>query len=326
VNRRQLLALLGGAAAGPPGIAIGQQPSRPALVGLFTAQTGVPAEVNAFRQALRDLGYVEGRDVSIVYHAGPPGAVTAEMLPHLAVEMVGQKPDVIVTPGGVPFVKALMQATSTIPIVMVTASDAAEAGVVASLSHPGGNVTGLSWQGEELRTKRLALLCEALPHVRRVAVMVDPQQFLRSDATEAAAKSLGIEVRVLELSAREDFAPAFESAESWGTQAISSEAGRYTTPNRNQFVALEAKHRLPSMHHQSIIVQAGGLMSYGPNFPDLFRRAAGYAVKILKGAKPSELPVEQPVRFEFAINLKTARSLGLAIAPSILARADEVIE
>ena len=301
MRRRDLLAMIGAVTMGSPTTAIGQERSSPALIGLFTLPTNVPAEVDAFRQAMREFGYFEGRDVSIVYRSGPP-SVPVDALPRLARELVEQKPDVIVTPGGAPAVKAFMQATSTIPIVMVTTSDAVEAGVVASLSRPGGNVTGLSWQGEDLRTKRLELLRDALPHARRVAVLLNPQDVLQRDAAETAGKALGIEVRVLGYSGPADFAASFETAVNWGAQGLSAEGG-IITRNRDQFVALAAKHRMPSMYHQSIIVHAGGLMSYGPNFPDLFRRGAGYATRILRGAKPSELPVEQPTRFELVINL-----------------------
>jgi putative tryptophan/tyrosine transport system substrate-binding protein len=182
MRRRDLLAMIGAATTASPASAIGQERVRPALIGLFSSPTSVPAETNAFRQAIRDLGFIEGRDVSIIYRSGPPGSVPTEALPDLALEMVQRKPDVIVTPGGAAFVKALTQATSTIPIVMVTTNDAVEAGVVASLSRPGGNVTGLSWQGDTLRTKRLELLREALPHLRRVAVLLDPRQVLQKDA------------------------------------------------------------------------------------------------------------------------------------------------
>ncbi|MGD9615281.1 MAG: ABC transporter substrate-binding protein [Alphaproteobacteria bacterium] len=326
MNRRDLIALFAVAAVARPAIAPAQQPSRPPLVGVFTSRTNVSAETDAFHQAIRDLGYTEEQDISIVYRSGPAGAVPTASLPQLAREFVERKPDVIVTPGGVPNVKALLEVTSTIPIVMVTANDAVEAGLVASLARPGGNVTGLSWQAQDLSTKRLQLLQEVLPHVRRVAAFLDPSQAVRADVTIAASKALGLEVRILEISGPKDLGTAFETAANWGAEALSAEAGRTVTPNRQEVLALVAKYRLPAIYHQSVIVHAGGLMSYGPNFPDLFRRAALYVDKILKGAKPADLPVEQPTKFEFVVNLKAAQALGLTIPPSIFARADEVIE
>jgi len=275
---------------------------------------------------MRDLGYTEGKDVSIVYRSGPAGTPPAAIMPQLALELVQRRPEVIVSSGGTPAVKLLMQATSTIPIVMVTGSDAVEAGVIASLARPGGNVTGLSQQARDLSTKRLQLLKEVLPHLRRVASFFDPTQGPVTDATVAAGTALGIEVRPLDLLEPEDLESVFETAVNWGAQAVSVQGGRVPTGNRQKLCALAEKYRLPAIYHQSIIVQAGGLMSYGANFPDLFRRAAGYVDKILKGAKPGDLPVEQPVKFELVVNLKTAETLGLTIPYQILALAHEVIE
>jgi putative ABC transport system substrate-binding protein len=208
---------------------------------------------------------------------------------------------------------------------MVNTPDAVETGLVTSLAHPGENVTGLSWQNKELSTKRLQLLHETLPLARRIAVFLDPTQSDR-DATDAAGRALGVELRVVEISEPDAFDSAFESAANWGAEALSTEAGRIVTPNKEKFLALVARYRLPVMYHQSVVVHAGGLISYGPNFPDLWRRAATYVDKILKGARPADLRVEQPTKFELVINLKTANALGLTVPQSILARADEVIE
>jgi putative tryptophan/tyrosine transport system substrate-binding protein len=220
-----------------------------------------------------------------------------------------------------------MEATSTIAIVMVNAPDAVENGLVTSLARPGGQVTGLSWQSAELSTKRLQVLHQTLPLVSRIAVFFDPPtpQFER-DATDAAGRALGLELRSVEKSDADQFDRAFETAANWDAEALSVGAGRIVTPNKEKFLALAARYRLPVMYHQSVIVHAGGLMSYGPNFPDLWRRAASYVDKILKGAKPGDLPVEQPVRFELVVNLRTAKALGLTVPQTILALADEVVE
>ena len=336
VRRRALLKLLGATAtisAAWPLRPNAQQRSQPALVGIFTATdlTGksfVPAETDAFLQAMRDLGYVEGQTVSYAYgarnQAKPPPASSR---PAMALELVGQKPEVIATGGGLPAVRALMEASSTIPIVTVNTSDAVEIGLVTSLVHPGGHVSGLSIPGKELGARRLGLLHETLPLVRRIAVFWDPTSpQSERDAQDAAGRALGLELRFVEISGPDAFENAFEAAAKWGAEALLTDAGRIVTPNRQSFVGLAARHRLPAMYHQSIIVDAGGMMSYGLNFPDLWRRAAIYVDKILKGAKPGDLPIEQPTKFELIINLKTAKALEVSVPKSVLARADAVIE
>ena len=334
MKRRTLLPLVGAIAATSfvwP-LRLHAQRSHPALVGVFTTVDAsgrglVPAEFDAFHQAMRDLGYVEGRNISYAYasKSGQPPSLAS--LPALAVEFVRQNPEVIVSPGGVPYVRVLMEATSTIPIVMVNAQDAVENGLVSSLARPGGHVTGLSWQSQDLSTKRLQLLHETLPPVRRIAVFWDSTTPRSTrDATDAAGRALELELRDVEISGPDAFESAFETAAEWRAEALSTDAGRIVSSNREKFVALAAKYRLPAMYHQSVIVHAGGLMSYGPNYPDMWRRAATYVDKILKGAKPADLPVEQPMRFELVVNLKTAEALGLKVPPSILDRADEVIE
>lgn len=333
MRRRALLRRLGAAvalAAWPSG-SNAQQRLQPALVGIFvtTDSSGrsiIPAETDAFHQAMRDLGYVEGRNISYIYGStsGQPLSVPERV--RLAPEFVRRKPEVIVTPGGVESPRLLREVTSTIPIVMVTASDVVENGLVTSLARPGGNVTGLSYQSTDLSAKRLQLLHETLPPVRRIAVFADPWTPQRDrDAMVAAGRALGLELRFVEISKPDTFERAFETAADWSAEALSGATG-FVTSNKEKFLALAARYRLPAVYHQSIIVHAGGLMSYGPNFPDLWRRAAIYVDKILKGAKPADLPVQQPSKFEFVINLKTARALGLTVPQSILARADEVIE
>jgi putative ABC transport system substrate-binding protein len=334
MNRRALLQRLGATAATSVAWPLGlnaQQRSQPAVVGIFIAtdpsgRTIIPAETDAFHQAMRDLGYVDGQNISYIYPSTTGQTLSLPERARLAPEFVQRKPEVIVSAGGVASPRLLMKATSTIPIVMVTASDVVENRLVTSLARPGGNVTGLSFQSNDLSSKRLQLLHETLPLVRRIAVFIDPgwSQSTR-DRMDAAGRALGLELRFVEISTPDTFDRAFETAANWGAEALSSVTG-FVTANREKFLALAARYRLPAIYHQSIIVQAGGLMSYGPNFPDLWRRAAAYADKILKGAKPADLPVEQPTKFEFVINLKTAKTLGALIPEAILARADEVIE
>jgi putative ABC transport system substrate-binding protein len=334
MNRRALLQRLGATAATSVAWPLwlnAQQRSQPPLVGIFTTTDAsgkplVPAEINAFHQAMRDLGYVEGRNISYIYPSNSGQIMSLAERARLAPEFVRRKPEVIVSPGGVTTPRLLMKATSTIPIVMVTASDAVEHGLVTSLARPGGNVTGLSTQSMDLNTKRLQLLHETLPLVHRIAVFLGPEMTPGDRAAiDAAGRTLGLELRFVEISTPDTFDGAFETAANWGAEALSGATG-FVTANREKFLALAARYRLPAIYHQSIIVHAGGLMSYGPNFPDLFRRAAIYADKILKGAKPGDLPVEQPTKFEFVINLKTATALSLTVPQSIFARATEVIE
>jgi putative ABC transport system substrate-binding protein len=331
MRRRELIILLGSSFAWPLA-ASAQQKAMP-VVGIFTAtnlagKSFVPAETDAFLKAMHDLGYVEGRTVSYAYSARnlaePPDPSSR---PALAQALVRQKPQVIVTAGGEPSVRALMGATSTIPIVMVNTPDAVETGLVTSLTRPGGQVTGLSWQSAELSTKRLQLLHETLPTARRIAVFYDPPTpKFELEAQDVAGQALGLELSFVQISGPDEFGNAFETAANWHADALSVGAGRIVTSNKEKFLALAARYRLPTMFPHSVSVHAGGLMSYGPNFPDLFRRAADYVDKILKGAKPADLPVQQPTKFELVINLKTAKELGLTVPLSLLDWADEVIE
>ena len=283
------------------------------------------ARIEAFRLGLRDLGYVQGKNIMIDYRyaEGKP-----ELLSDLAAELVRFKVDVIITFGG-PGTLAAKGATKTIPIVITDVSDPVALGLIASLAHPGGNVTGLSPLAKELSGKQLELLMEAFPRVSRVAVFLD--QTSRSNALsleeiKVAAGALQVALQPLQVRGSDDFEPTFSAVkrERAGALIVLRTAG--TNTYRARIVDFTAKSRLPAMYADSEFTEAGGLMSYGSNRLDLFRRAATYVDKILKGAKPADLPVEQPKNFEFIINLKAAKQIGLTIPPNVLARADKVIK
>jgi putative ABC transport system substrate-binding protein len=280
--------------------------------------------VEAFRRGLRELGYAEGKNIAIEYRAAEG---KLDRLPALAAELVGHKIDVIVV-GGDSAIRAARQATYTIPIVMANAGDPVTDGFVASLAQPGGNITGLSRMGPELSGKRLELLKEAIPKASRVAVLWDPNDpgsLAQFRETEAATRALRVQLQSLEVRGPDDFENAFRAAGKGGTEALIIVSGGLFNTHRARMVNLEVKTRLPVMHTDPRWVSAGGLMSYSANVLELFRGAATYVDKILKGAKPADLPVEQPTKFEFIINLKTAKQIGLTIPPNVLARADKVI-
>jgi putative ABC transport system substrate-binding protein len=309
-------------------LAADAQPARkvPRIGVLLTnSQSSDSTHVEAFRQGLRERGYVEGQNVVIEYRYGDG---KLDRLPKLAAELVGLNVDLIVTSGSSP-TRAAQQATRTIPIVMTTVGDPIAGGFIASLAKPGGNITGLTQLSAELGGKRLELLKETFPKVSRVAVLVDSASSARvvigpGPGTQMAAEALG--VKLLSLDLRSDLEGAFRTATSERVGALLVAPGAALGLHRKRVVDLAAKSRLPAMYGSSEFVDLGGLMSYGPSYPDLFRRAAMYVDKILKGSKPADLPVEQPTKFELVINLKTAKALGLAIPPSVLARADRVIE
>ena len=280
--------------------------------------------VAAFVQRLRELGWIEGRTVAIEYRWAEG---RSERFAEIAAEFVRLKVDVIVT-SGTAAVVAAKQATSVIPIVFAAAGDPVGTGLVASLARPGGNVTGLSIQQTDLAGKRLELLREVVPGLRRLAIMANvgnPAAVLEMGEVQAAARTLGLEVATLEIRRAEDIAPAFEALKG-RADALYVCADPLVNTNRIRINTLALGARLPTMHGIREYVEAGGLMSYGPNFPDLFRRAADYVDKILRGAKPADIPVEQPTKFDLVINLTTAKALGLDVPPTLLARADEVIE
>ncbi len=281
--------------------------------------------LEAFRRGLRELGYVEGQNIAIE-HRSAEGKW--ERLPDLAAELVRLKVDVIVT-AGTPTALAAKQATRMIPIVMAFTADPIESGLVASLARPGGNVTGLSGMDTELGGKRLQLLKQVVPGASRVAVLSNPTNpyiGLVLRGTEAAARVLGVQLQPLEIRAPEDIERAFEAAIKGDANALTVVEDVLIFTHRARIAALAAKSRLPAIYSFRESVEAGGLMSYAANLADSYRRAAIYVDKILKGAKPADLPVEQPTRFELVINLKTAKALGLTIPQSVLIRADQVIE
>ncbi len=314
----------------PPMAAAAQPPAKVARIGyLSAASLAVNAHMHeAFRQGLRDLGYVEGQNV-VIERRSAEGKL--ERLPALAAELVGLKVDVIVT-GDTPAALAAKQTTSTIPIVFAAAADAAGSGLVASLARPGGNATGLSFFGPELVGKCLELLKEAVPGVTRVAILWQPgahgqraQRDMLAEA-EVAARALAVRLQFVEARGPDDFDRAFSAITKERAGALSVLTTITFFAERRRLVDLAAKNRLPAVYPWREAVNAGGLMSYGVSIPDLFRRAATYVDKILKGAKTADLPVEQPTRFELVINMKTAKALGLTIPQSILVRADHVIQ
>jgi putative ABC transport system substrate-binding protein len=327
IGRRKFLATLGGAAAAWPFAARAQQTvAKLPTIGFLGAATpsAWSQRVAAFVQRLRELGWTEGRTVVVEYRWAEG---RSERFLEIAAEFAQLKVDVIVA-AGTPAVLAARQATSVVPIVFVGAGDPVGTGLVASLPRPGGNVTGLSAQTTDTVGKRLELLRELMPGIRRLAIMgnVDnPVSVLEMREIGAACASLGLEVDALEIRRTADIVPAFEALKR-NAEALYVPADPLVIANQIRINTLALGMRLPTMHGLREYVEAGGLMSYGPNFPDLFRRAADFVDKILRGAKPSDIPVEQPTRFELVINLITAKALDLEIPPTLLARADEVIE
>ena len=332
MDRRKFIGRCGGSLFAVSFIADAQQPPKIARIGFLTPRSlGSPetrARLDAFRQGLRERGYVEGQNILIEYRAAD-GKI--ERLPGLANELARLKVDVIVavaTPGA----RAAQQATTTIPIVAVAMGDPVRDGFVASLARPGTNITGSTFLGPELVPKRLELLKEVLPKASRVAVLWHPGAFgegtLRDmvKETEAAARTLGVQLQFVEVQGPDDFDRAFSTMTRARADALFVFPSVMLVNEGRRIVALAAKHRLPSMFNARESVELGGLIGYGASILDLNRRAAAYVDKILKGAKPADLPIEQPTRFELVMNLKTAKTLGITIPQSLLLRADEVIQ
>jgi ABC-type uncharacterized transport system substrate-binding protein len=325
MKRCEFITLLGGAAAVWPLAARAQQPAMPVIGFLFYGSPEGSSELNAFRQGLREHGYMEGRNVVIEYRFAR-GRV--EQLPALADELVSLKPDVIVTPG-TPASVAAKQATSTIPIVFAGVADAVGAVLVANIARPGGNVTGLTSISAELGGKRLELLKGIVPNASRVAILYNPADranVLVLKELQDAASPLGLMLLPVDVKASGEFAGAFAAMTRERIDVFFGAAGILTFEHRTAIVDLAAKSRIPAMWGHRQFVEVGGLMSYAVNFYDQVRRAASYVDQILKGSKPGDLPVQQPTKFELVINLKTAKALGLELPPTLLALADEVIE
>jgi putative tryptophan/tyrosine transport system substrate-binding protein len=279
--------------------------------------------IEAFRQGLQELGYVEGKNINIEYRYAEGGS---ERLPQLVEELVRLKVDVIVAPG-TQAVQAAKQATTAIPIIFPGVADPVAFGFVASLARPGGNITGLTNYSPELSGKRVELLKEALPRISRLAVLRDPRQPPDSfKETQLAGKSLALKLQSLEIRNATDVETSFSTMNRERADAFITLPHAVVAFHRKRILELAVKARLPSTHGDRRWVKAGGLMSYGPDTIDIDRRAARYVDKILKGAKPADLPVEQPMKFEFIINLKTAKQIGLTIPPNVLVRADKVIK
>ncbi len=307
-----------------------QRPARLPHVGIVWV--GGPRTIahfhEAFLQGLRDHGYVQGQTIAVEarYADG-----RAERLPSLMTELAALKPDVIVAPAA-SITRAAKQVTSTIPIVMANVFDPVALGFVASLPKPGGNITGIANLSEDLTAKRLQLLKEAVPKASRVAVLWDrasPAREAYGKILPAAARALGLSLHTLEVGGPDEFEKAFAEASQQRAGALLALAGGGEPlffTHRKRLMELIAQHRLPAMFGSAVYAEAGGLMSYGPNLPAMFRYAATFVDKILKGAKPADLPVEQPTRFELVINMKTAKALGLTFPQSILIRADRVIQ
>jgi len=303
----------------------GQQASRVYRIGLLTTHSAQATRVEPLRAGLRDLGYVEGQNIVIEYRWAEG---KYDRFPDLAAELVRLKVDIIVT-GGTPSTQAAMQATKTIPIVMVGTGDPLRTGLIASLARPGGNVTGLTQLGAEVAGKRLQILKDTVPNVSRVAFLrnrASPAHVPYFNELQAAARGLRLTLQSVEVQEPYEFERAFAAMMRERPDALIVTADAIHQLRQAWIVEFAAKRRLPALYQLKEYVEAGGLMSYGASITDNYRRAATYVDKILKGAKPSDLPVEQPTKFELVINLKTAKALGLTIPQTLLLRADQVIE
>ena len=324
MRRREFITLVGGAAAAWPFPASAQQ--KLPTIGWLGSGSSIAASqwVSAFSQRLRELGRIEGNTVAIEYRWAEG---REQRFAEIMAEFIRLKVDVLLTYSNAAALSA-KHATTTVPIVFAAAGDPVGTGLIASISHPGGNVTGLSIQQTDLAGKRIEILREIMPQLGTLAVLANARSanaVLEMGEAQAAARSLGLGVILSQIGVADDIAPAVEALKG-RADAVYTCSDPLLTTNRIRVNSLALGARLPTMHGFREYVEAGGLTSYGPNFPDLFRRAADFVDKILRGVKPAELPVEQPTKFDLVINLITAKALGLAIPPSLLARADEVIE
>jgi ABC-type uncharacterized transport system substrate-binding protein len=326
VRRRKFISLLGGAAAWPFAARAQQQPAMP-IVGFLDPRSpdDVIDRLRAFRQGLKEIGYVEGENMAIEYRWAEN---QIDRLPALAADLVRRQVALLAVPGSTAPAVA-KAATSTIPIVFIVAEDPVRLGLVASLARPGGNATGINFFNAELGGKRLELLRELVPSATRVAVLVNPN----GDATEitlrdveAAARGMGLKIQVLNARTSREINSAFETFVRERADVLFVSIDSFLTSRRVQIVQLAARHTVPAVYGQRLFAEVGGLMSYGSNITDAWRQAGVYVSRILKGAKPADLPVVQASKFELVINAETARMLGLTVPPMLLARADEVIE
>jgi putative tryptophan/tyrosine transport system substrate-binding protein len=324
MRRRDFIALVGYTAVARPLAAWAQQSSAMPVIGyLASSYSATRTRVDAFEQRLRELGWVDGK-ITIEYRWTE---ARNERMAELAAELVRLKVNVIVTPGTPPALAA-KQATSAIPIVFVAAGDPVAVGLVASLARPGGNITGVSNQTKDTASKRAELLREAVPNLHRLAILANvgnPAAVLEMGEVQRAASTLGFEITTSEIRLAQDITPAIEALKG-RADAIYVVIDALTTSNQLRINILALGARLPTMYGSRVQVSEGGLMSYGANFPDLFRRGAEFVDKVLRGEKPGDIPVEQPTKFDLVLNLTTAKALGLTIPETLLARADEVIE
>ena len=322
MDRRRFL--LTSIALAAPAAVEGQQPGKLARIGILSAGSAGSPFLESFKQGLRDVGYIEGRNISIEYRWADG---REERLPSLAADLVRLKVEVIVAASQAAVVAK--QTTSAIPIVMPVITDPVRLGLVSTLARPGANATGFATQNDQLPGKWMELVKETLPKLTRVAVLWSPiyDGGAQVTASEAAARSLGVHLQALKVESPADLDVALSEAQKARAEALIVSSSPVFYVHRARLVEVAAKQRMPTIYHQSeFVVGSGGLMSYGPDFHDLFRRSAAYVDKLLRGAKPGDLPVQQPTKFELIINLKTARALGLTIPQSLLLRADHVIE
>jgi putative ABC transport system substrate-binding protein len=328
MKRREFITLLGGAAAAWPLVARAQQPAIPVIGFLDTrSPEAVVERLRRFRQGLKDTGYVEGENVAIEYRWGQN---QMDRLPQLAAELVRRQVAVIVTTGGVATSFAAKAATTTIPIVFGVPEDPVRLGLVASLARPGGNLTGINFFNSELVAKRLELLRELVPGATRVAVLVNPANAVNTETTlrdvEAAARVMGLQIQVLNASTSREIDTAFATFGRERPDALFVGQDGFFNGRRLQLANMAARHAVPMASASRDIAEVGGLMSYGSDLADVFRHIGVYTGRILKGAKPADLPVEQSTKFELVINAQTARMLGLTVPDKLLVAADEVIE
>ncbi len=327
MKRRAFITLIGGAAVAWPLTAQAQQPALPVIGFLSSRSSGESAYLTAtFRRGLAESGYVDGQNVRVEFRWADG---QYDRLPALAAELVGRPVAMLVTTGGDPAVLAAKAATSTIPIVFVMGSDPVKLGLVASYKRPGRNATGINILTNTLEPKRLGLFRELVPQAATIGVLLNPTfpaAASQLEAMQEAARTIGLQLHVLQASADREIDTAFASIAEHRIPALAVAADPFFVTRRHKLAALAARHAVPAMYQNREHVVAGGLMSYGINLADVHHQIGVYAGQVLKGAKPADMPVMQPTKFEFVINLKTAKALGLEVPPSLLARADEVIE